>query len=82
MIGYGTEKIILKFQPFCQLNEENQERENSKSITLYTTTQNYTSQVRSNWELTGKCLFVFLFSFEFPSLEVPRSKFRKAVISK
>ena len=30
MIGYGTEKFILKFPPFCQLNEEYQERENSK----------------------------------------------------
>ena len=30
MIGYGTGKNILKFPPFCRLNEENQERENSK----------------------------------------------------
>ena len=30
MIGYGTGKIILKFPPFCQLNEECQERDNSK----------------------------------------------------
>ena len=30
MIGYGTGKIILKFPPFCQMNEEYQERENSK----------------------------------------------------
>ena len=30
MIGYRTGKIILKFPPFCRLNEENQERENSK----------------------------------------------------
>ena len=30
MIGYGTGKTILNFQPFCQLNEEYQERENSK----------------------------------------------------
>ena len=30
MIGYGRGKIILKFPPFCRLNEENQERENSK----------------------------------------------------
>ena len=33
---------------------------------------------------TEICLFVFvfLFSFEFPALEVPRSKFKKAAISK
>ena len=30
MIGYGKGKIILKFPPFFRLNEENQERENSK----------------------------------------------------
>ena len=30
MIGYGIGKIILKFPPFCRLNEENQEQENSK----------------------------------------------------
>ena len=30
MIGYRTGKLILKFPPFCRLNEENQERENSK----------------------------------------------------
>ena len=30
MIGYGTGKIILKFPPFCKLNEGNQEWENSK----------------------------------------------------
>ena len=30
IIGYGRGKFILKFQPFCRLNEENQERENSK----------------------------------------------------
>ena len=30
MIGYGRGKIILKFLHFCRLNEENQERENSK----------------------------------------------------
>ena len=29
-IGYGKGKIILKYPPFCRLNEENQERENSK----------------------------------------------------
>ena len=29
MIGYGRRKIISKFPPFCRLNEENQERENS-----------------------------------------------------
>ena len=28
------------------------------------------------------CLFVFLFSFEFPTLEVPCSKFKKVAISK
>ena len=28
MIGYGKGKPILKFPPFCQLNEENLEREN------------------------------------------------------
>ena len=32
--------------------------------------------------ITEKCLLVVLFSFEFPALEVPRSKFKKAVISK
>ena len=30
MIGYGKGKIILKFLPFFRLNEENQERVNSK----------------------------------------------------
>ena len=30
MIGYGTRKIILKFPLFCRLNEEYQERKNSK----------------------------------------------------
>ena len=30
MIGYGTGKNILKFPPFCQLNQEYQEQENSK----------------------------------------------------
>ena len=30
MIGYGKGKNILKFLPFFRLNEENQERENSK----------------------------------------------------
>ena len=30
MIGYGKGKIILKFLPFCQLNEEYQGWENSK----------------------------------------------------
>ena len=30
---------------------------------------------------TEMCLFVFLFSFEFPALEVPHSKFKKAAIS-
>ena len=30
MIGYRTGKNILKFLPFCQLNKEYQERENSK----------------------------------------------------
>ena len=30
MIGYGKGNIILKFPPFFRLNEENQERENSK----------------------------------------------------
>ena len=30
MIGYRTGKNILKFLPFCRLNEENQEWENSK----------------------------------------------------
>ena len=30
MIGYGTGKNILKFLPLCQLNEDYQERENSK----------------------------------------------------
>ena len=27
---YGTGKIILEFLPFCQLNKEYQEKENSK----------------------------------------------------
>ena len=31
---------------------------------------------------TEMCLFVFLFSFEFPALEVPHSKFKKAAIAK
>ena len=30
---------------------------------------------------TEMCLFLFLFSFEFPALEVPRSKFKKVAIS-
>ena len=31
LIGYGRGHIILKFLPFCQLNEEYQELKNSKS---------------------------------------------------
>ena len=30
MTGYGRGKIILRFPLFCRLNEEKQERENSK----------------------------------------------------
>ena len=30
MIGYGRGKIIFEIPAFCRLNEENQERENSK----------------------------------------------------
>ena len=30
LIGYRTGTIILKFPPFCQLNEAYQERDNSK----------------------------------------------------
>ena len=63
MIGYGTGKIILKFPPFCRLNEANQERENSnenknKSVFVFK---------------TKTFSFDFDFEFEFPPLEVPRS---------
>ena len=58
MIGYGKGKIILKFLPFCRLNEENQERENSKH------------QMKT---ITKMFLFSFDFEFEFPALEVPHS---------
>ena len=40
MIGYGRGKIILKFPPFCRLNEENQEWENSKHQ-MKTTTKSF-----------------------------------------
>ena len=33
--GYGTGNIILKFLPFCQLNEENQEWENSIFVFIW-----------------------------------------------
>ena len=39
-------------------------------------------KVMLHFAATEMCLFVFLFSFEFPTLEVPPSKFKKAVISK
>ena len=39
-------------------------------------------KVMLHFAATEMCLFVFLFSFEFPALEVPRSKFKKAAISK
>ena len=39
-------------------------------------------KVMLHFAATEMCLFVFLFSFEFPTLEVPRSKFKKAAISK
>ena len=37
-------------------------------------------KVMLHFAATEMCLF--LFSFEFPALEVPRSKFKKAAISK
>ena len=72
MIGYGKGKgkIILKFLPFFRLNEEYQEQENSKF------------KVMLHFAATEMCLFVFLFSFQYPTLKVPDSKFKKAVISK
>ena len=39
-------------------------------------------KVMLHFAATEMCLFVFLFSFEFPALEVPHSKFKKAAISK
>ena len=57
MIGYGTGKNILKFPPFCRLNEENQERK----------IQNI------KWKQKQRRFFFFSFDFEFPALEVPRS---------
>ena len=60
MIGYGTEKTILKFLPFCRLSEEYQERENSK----------HQINTKTN---TFLFLFSFDFEFEFPTLEVPHS---------
>ena len=39
-------------------------------------------KVMLHFAATEIYLFVFLFSFEFPALEVPRSKFKKAAISK
>ena len=68
MIGYGTGKTILKFLLFSQLNEEYQEWEKSKYLLHFAATE--------------MSLFVFLFSFEFPAIEVPHSKFKKAAISK
>ena len=53
MIGYGIGKIILKLPPFWIMNEELQERGNSKSN-------------------ENKNVFVFIWCFEFPALEVPR----------
>ena len=61
MIGYGIGKIILKFLPFCQMKEENQEQEKSK---LCQTQQ----QLRS---------ILFVFSFEFSTLEVSHLKLKK-----
>ena len=39
-------------------------------------------KVMLHFAATEMCLFVSLFLFEFPTLEVPRSKFKKAAISK
>ena len=39
-------------------------------------------KVMLNFTATEMCLFVFLFLFEFPALEVPHSKLKKATISK
>ena len=39
-------------------------------------------KVMLHFAATEMCLFVSLFSFEFPALEVPRSKFKKVAISK
>ena len=50
MIGYGKGKIILKFPPFFRLNEENQERGNSKH------------QMKIKIKIKT---FLFLFSFDF-----------------
>ena len=59
MIGYRKGNIIiLKFPPFFRLNEENQERENSKQ------------QMKTKQKTF---LFSFDFEFEFPALEVPHS---------
>ena len=58
MIGYGKGKNILKFPPFFRLNEENQERENSKH------------QMKTK---TKTFLFSFDFEFEFPALDFPHS---------
>ena len=63
MKGYGTGKIILKFPHFCQLNEENQERENSKLGYNY-------QQMR--------CIGLCFFLFEFLALEILCLKIRNS----
>ena len=68
MIGYGTGKIILKFPPFLPI-EQGISRAGKFKVMLH-------------FAATDMRLFVFLFSFEFPALEVPHSKFKKAAISK
>ena len=37
-------------------------------------------KVMLHFAATEMCLFVFLFSFEFPTLEIPRLKFKKDAI--
>ena len=59
MIGYGKGKIILKFPSFFRLNEENQERENSK----------HQMKIKETFLFS----FSFDFEFEFPALDFPRS---------
>ena len=68
MIGYGRGKIILKSPAFLPI-----ERGISRAGKV---------KVMLHFAATEMCLFVFVFSFEFPSLEVPPSKFKKVAISK
>ena len=63
MIGCGTGKIIWKYLPFLQF-EQVISRAGKFKVMLH-------------FRATEMCLFVFLFSFEFPDLEVLFSKFKK-----